>query len=240
MRSFGRVLAFALVVLAPVVYAQTSQPKKLYDDALGRERILRQDLQRAQTDEAQSSVLTRIRALAGAYDDMSRLFPSSGYADNALWQGAVLVADAFWQFGNAADRTMALRLFSTLTSRFPASSLTAKVASHTKRLQDATPTTTALATAAMVTTAPATRAAATTAPAARAVPPTARDTRAVAPTARDTRAVAPTARDTKAVAPPAPSVRASVPSAAPARTSLRRTLTGQDPHRLSYRFIDGP
>ena len=228
MRSFGRALAFALVVLAPVVYAQTSQPKKLYDDALVRERILRQDLQRAQTDEAQSSVLTRIRALAGAYNDMSRLFPSSGYADNALWQGAVLAADAFWQFGNAADRTMALRLFSTLTSRFPASSLTAKVASHTKRLQDAKPTTTALATAAMVTTAPAMRAAATTAPAAQAVPPTARDTRAVAPTARDTRAVAPTAAaskavaptalDTKAVAPPAPSVRASVPSAAPART----------------------
>jgi len=143
MRSFARALALALVVLAPAVHAQTSQPKKLYDDALVRERILRQDLQRARTDEAQLSVLTRIRALAGAYEDLSRLFPSSGYADNALWQGAGLAADAFWEFGEAADRALALRLFSSLTSRFPASSLTTKVLSHAKRLQDAKPTTTA-------------------------------------------------------------------------------------------------
>jgi N-acetylmuramoyl-L-alanine amidase len=73
---------------------------------------------------------------------MSRLFSSSGYGDNALWQGAVLAADAFWQFGEAADRAMALRLFSALTTRFPSSSLTPKVASQTKRLQDAKPTAT--------------------------------------------------------------------------------------------------
>jgi N-acetylmuramoyl-L-alanine amidase len=141
MRSFAKTLAVALLVLAPAVAAQTpaqtSQPKKLYEDALVRERILRQDLQRARTDEAQASVLTRIRALVGAYDDMSRLFPSSGYGDNALWQGAALAADAFWQFGDAIDRTTALRLFSALTSRFPSSSLTTKVASQTTRLQDA-------------------------------------------------------------------------------------------------------
>src|SRR5688572_16799646 len=144
MRSFANTLAVALLVLAPAVATQTSaqssQPKKLYEDALVRERILRQDLQRARTDEAQVSVLTRIRALVGAYDDMSRLFPSSGYGDNALWQGAVLAADAFWQFGDGIDRTTALRLFSALTSRFPSSSLTTKVSSETRRLQDARPT----------------------------------------------------------------------------------------------------
>jgi N-acetylmuramoyl-L-alanine amidase len=231
MRSFGRALAFALVVLAPAVYAQTSQPKRLYDDALARERILRQDLQRAHTEEAQSSVLTRIRALAGAYDDMSRLFPSSGYADNALWQGAVLAADAFWQLGDAPDRTMALRLFSSLTSRFPASSLTTKVSSHTKRLQDAKPTTTAIATASVATTANATAAVATTANATAAVATTANATAAVATTAPAARAAAttappsqavpPTAAASTAVAPTAPPMRASVPSAPPAPTTAR-------------------
>src|SRR5688572_32017856 len=141
MRSFANTLAVALLVLAPAVHAQTSQPKKLYEDALVRERILREDLQPDRTDEAQVCVLTRIRALVGAYDDMSRLFPSSGYGDNALWQGAVLAADAFWQFGDGIDRTTALRLFSALTSRFPSSSLTPKVSSQTRRLQDARPTT---------------------------------------------------------------------------------------------------
>jgi len=137
MRSFARTVALALIVFAPAVHAQTSQAKKLYEDALMRERLVRQELQRARTPESQASVLLKVRVLTGAYEDMSRLFSASGYGDNALWQGAVLAADAFWQFGDAVDRTMALRLFSALTTRFPTSSLTAKVASQTKRLQDA-------------------------------------------------------------------------------------------------------
>jgi N-acetylmuramoyl-L-alanine amidase len=154
MRNFARSVALAVIVLAPAVHAQTSSPsqaKKLYDDALMRERLVRQDLQRARTDEAQAGVLLKVRALTGAYEDMSRLFPSNGYADNALWQGAVLAADAFWQFGDAIDRTMALRLFTALTSRFPSSSLTPKVASQTKRLQDAKPSATSTPTRAAVT-----------------------------------------------------------------------------------------
>jgi N-acetylmuramoyl-L-alanine amidase len=142
MRSFARTAVLVLVTLAPAVHAQTSQPKKLYEDALARERMLRADIQLARTDEAQSSVLLRVRALVGAYDDMSRLFPSSGYGDNALWQGAVLAADAFWQFGDAIDRTLSLRLFSALTARYPGSELAMKVGTQTKRLQDAKPTAT--------------------------------------------------------------------------------------------------
>jgi N-acetylmuramoyl-L-alanine amidase len=142
MRSFARTAVLVLVALAPVVHAQTSQPKKLYEDALARERLARADIQRAGTEEAQASVLLRVRALVGAYDDMSRLFPGSGYGDNALWQGAVLAADAFWQFGDAADRTLALRLFSALTARFPGSALAMKVGTQTTRLQDAKPSST--------------------------------------------------------------------------------------------------
>jgi N-acetylmuramoyl-L-alanine amidase len=140
MRSFARAVALALIALAPAVAAQTPQAKKLYDEALARERLVRQDLQRAHTDDAEASVLSKVRVLVGTYEDLSRLFSSSGYGDNALWQGAVLSADAFWQFGDATDRAAALRLFSALTTRFPSSSLTTKVASQTKRLQDAKPT----------------------------------------------------------------------------------------------------
>ncbi len=143
MRSFARTLALALIAFAPAVATQTSaqtpQPKKLYDDAMMRERLVRQDFQRARTDEAQASVLLKVRALTGAYEDMSRLFPTGGYADKSLWQGAVLAADAFWQFGEGLDRTTALRLFTALTTRFESSPLTPKVASQTRRLQDATP-----------------------------------------------------------------------------------------------------
>jgi N-acetylmuramoyl-L-alanine amidase len=158
MRSFARTVALALIVLAPAVAAQTPQAKKLYDEALARERLVRQDLQRARTDDAQASVLSKVRVLVGTYEDLSRLFSSSGYGDNALWQGAVLSADAFWQFGDGTDRATALRLFSALTTRFPSSSLTTKVSSQTKRLQDAKPTFSSPARTAAAPSAPAPRA----------------------------------------------------------------------------------
>jgi N-acetylmuramoyl-L-alanine amidase len=136
MRSFAKAVAVALLVAStmPEALAQSSQAQRLYQDALERERALRKEMN---APEASPSLLTRIRALVGAYDDMSKLFPSGGFGDNALWQGARLSADAFWQFGEAIDRTAALRLFTALTSRFPASSLGRQVPEHTKRLNDA-------------------------------------------------------------------------------------------------------
>jgi N-acetylmuramoyl-L-alanine amidase len=145
MHNFARALAATVVLAAmtPLLQAQSAQSKTLYNDAMLRERSLRREFEAARTPESQSLVLTRVRALVGAYEDMSRLFPASGYSDNALWQGAVLAADAFWQFGDALDRTMALRLFSGLTTRFPSSTLVPKVASQTRRLEQATVATTA-------------------------------------------------------------------------------------------------
>jgi N-acetylmuramoyl-L-alanine amidase len=139
MHNFARAIAATVVLAAmtPLLQAQSAQSKTLYNDALLRERSLRREFEAARTPESQSLILTRVRALVGAYEDMSRLFPASGYSDNALWQGAVLAADAFWQFGDALDRTMALRLFSGLTTRFPSSTLAPKVASQTRRLEQA-------------------------------------------------------------------------------------------------------
>jgi len=138
MRSFARPLVAALLLASamPVVLAQSSQPQRLYNDALDRERALRRDLE---SSGANASLLMRVRALVGAYEDMSKLFPGSDYADNALWQGGRLSADAFWQFGEAIDRAAALRLFTRLTTKFPASTLARQVPEQTKRLNDAKP-----------------------------------------------------------------------------------------------------
>ena len=140
MRSFARPLVAALILASamPVVVAQSSssQPQRLYNDALERERGLRKDLE---SPGANTSLLMRVRALVGAYEDMSKLFPGSDNADNALWQGARLSADAFWQFGEAIDRAAALRLFTRLTTKFPASTFARQVPEQTKRLNDAKP-----------------------------------------------------------------------------------------------------
>ncbi|MGH9257212.1 MAG: N-acetylmuramoyl-L-alanine amidase [Vicinamibacterales bacterium] len=116
-----------------------------YTDILGRERILRPELDLAPQlrtqppGEATAALLDRIRTTVGAYETLAGRFPRSGYSDNALWQGAVLSADAFWQFGDARDRATALRLFALLKSRHPSSTLIAQASGHITRLSGADP-----------------------------------------------------------------------------------------------------
>jgi len=124
--------------LAVRVAAQDAETS--YADLLGRERVLRRELDLAPQlrtqppGEATSILLDRIRTTVDAYEAIVRRFPRSGYSDNALWQGAVLSADAFWQFGDSRDRSTALRLFGALKSQYPSSSLIAQVGGHITRL----------------------------------------------------------------------------------------------------------
>jgi N-acetylmuramoyl-L-alanine amidase len=149
MRSFGSALLAFIVAgagasdagLASRASAQDAEA--VYTDVLGRERILRRELdvppqRRAQPPgEAPPMLLDRIRTTVGAYEALVREFPRSGYSDNALWQGALLSADAFWEFGESGDRATALRLFTTLKSEYPSSSLSPQVAGHVTRLNAA-------------------------------------------------------------------------------------------------------
>ncbi len=158
MRSFASLLvAIALGASSvQIVRADTSSARTLYTDALLHERALRHDLETRRSDEPEPALLKRMRTLVKSYEQMSRQFPSSAYMDNALWQGALLAADAFWTFGEAEDKTTALEMFSELGSRFPKSSLVKDLPPHVKRLKAAKPTPVpALAAAAPVTTAPA-------------------------------------------------------------------------------------
>lgn len=137
MRSSGRAAA-ALVLVAAltiVLHAQSSQPKALYSEALEREAGLRKDLDALAAGSPRvDALLGSMRVLVGTYKDLARLFPASGYSDNALWQGALLAADAFRRSGDAADRTTALEMFEALASRFPGASLARQVPEQIERL----------------------------------------------------------------------------------------------------------
>ena len=133
-----RVRPLALLFAAAfssVLLAQTSDPKTLYNEALQLEGALRKELTAHPANEPADALLKRIRTLAGSYRDLSRLFPSSGYSDNALWQGGLLAADAYWKFGDPADRATALRLLRDLPARFPTSSLVKQVPAQITRLE---------------------------------------------------------------------------------------------------------
>ncbi|HTM03765.1 MAG TPA: N-acetylmuramoyl-L-alanine amidase [Vicinamibacterales bacterium] len=124
------------LALSVSVRAQSSQVAKLYQEAKDRETELRKQLDPSPpSGAAAADLLKRMRTLSKTYEDLWRLFPPNGYSDNALWQGAMLSADAFWQFGESSDRARAIRLFQALTANFPASSLVKQVPPEVTRLE---------------------------------------------------------------------------------------------------------
>jgi N-acetylmuramoyl-L-alanine amidase len=131
MRSFASAVVLAIVALTAALSAQAQQARALYDEVRSREAALRKTLD---TPKADAALLTRLRTLVTTYEDIAKLFPGSPYSDNALWQGALLAADGYWQFGEGSDRETALRLLGELPKRFPTSTLAAQVPAQVARL----------------------------------------------------------------------------------------------------------
>jgi len=141
MRSSGRLAAALACVIVCALLAPASaraqSAKRDYTRTLGREEVLRKDLD-ATTKGVSAPLLRRVRSLVAEYERIARRYPRSGYSDNALYQGALLSADAFGHFADDADRRVALRLLKAVGDRYPASSLIKQIATHTRRL-DAEP-----------------------------------------------------------------------------------------------------
>jgi N-acetylmuramoyl-L-alanine amidase len=142
MRSFAKTCAVLVVLTALGLSADLAAQsvETMYTDTLTREAALRDGLDlapqlRAQPPgEASTALLRLVRSTVAAYEAIIGRFPRSGYSDNALWQGGILAADAFWQFGDTSDRTTALAMFARLQSEYPTSSLIARLASVSARL----------------------------------------------------------------------------------------------------------
>ena len=137
-----------LTALAAVtLYGQSSDPAALFQQALRRETLLRQELATVRPGAPGGVLLERIRVLIGSYEDLARLFAKSESSDDSLSHGGMLAADAFAQFGEASDRETALRMLRSLSARFPASALAKTAAARVRTLEAAKPGT-AMATAA--------------------------------------------------------------------------------------------
>jgi N-acetylmuramoyl-L-alanine amidase len=167
MRSTAiRASAIGLALLLAVVSAagaQSADPAVLFKEAAAREAALRRQLASARTG-APAATQQRVRTLVGSYEDLARLFPAAGQADKALWQGASLSADLFFQAGNGVDRDRALQLLAALSSAFAGSSYARQGALLARRLEGAPRA------AAPPAQPPPTAATATVSPAAKAVP----------------------------------------------------------------------
>jgi N-acetylmuramoyl-L-alanine amidase len=140
MRSTAiRASALALLLLAgpaPPVWAQAADPAALFKEAATREAALRRELSAAKT-VAPAATQRRVRTLVGSFEDLARLYPAAGQADKALWQGAALSADLFFQTGNELDRDRALQLLAALSKAFPGTSYARQATPLARRLEGA-------------------------------------------------------------------------------------------------------
>jgi N-acetylmuramoyl-L-alanine amidase len=124
----GVLTAFRVLCGLCVLYAGAASgappPRTMYENTLAREQKLRAAL--AATD-APATLVADVRAIVAAYETLVRLYPASGYSDNALWQAGRLELDAFARFGDATDRENGVRLLRRLAAGYPSSSLAPQV-----------------------------------------------------------------------------------------------------------------
>ena len=118
-----RLLVVCFLLLATRAWAAPT-PRDAYVGALTREQAVRTTLAAA---DALPAAVRDARAVVAAYQAVVRQYPTSGYADNALWQGGRLSIDLFLRFHDAQDRTAGLRLLRSLATEYPKSKLVKQI-----------------------------------------------------------------------------------------------------------------
>src|SRR5512145_3348571 len=106
----GAVILAGLLVVGSASAAAAQSSRELFTRALAQERAVR-NAERPQT-------VRQIRTAIAAYERVLRRYPTSGYADNALWQAGHLSLLAYERFGEDADKRNGLRLLNLLKSEY--------------------------------------------------------------------------------------------------------------------------
>jgi len=136
-RIVAAALLLALLLGAAPAWAQTAKVR--YEGAFQRETAVRTLLDRSgePTAAERSDVLRRVARVVTSYEGVVRRYPTNGYSDNALWQGAALAEAAYRRFGRADDRGTALRLYRWLINEYPTSPLVRRARTQVTGLQNA-------------------------------------------------------------------------------------------------------
>src|SRR5688572_23382844 len=127
MRSFGRhrrtqmaIVAICLVVSA-AAEAQTARER--YESAMAREASVRALMSGHTAPTAPPDLIAQVSQVMTAFEILVRRFPTSGYADNALFQAASLAETAYDMFKRPQDRERAIRYYDWLIKEYPTSGL---------------------------------------------------------------------------------------------------------------------
>ncbi len=112
-------LAMALVASAPA-QAQTAQER--YESAIERDEKVRALLATG-AGASPAEVISQASRVMTSFEALVRRFPTSGYADNALWQAASLADAAFQKFSRPEEQERAVSFYRWLVTEYPTSSL---------------------------------------------------------------------------------------------------------------------
>jgi N-acetylmuramoyl-L-alanine amidase len=96
----------------------------------------------AATATIATAVLKAVRTVVGDFERIVRQYPSSGYADDALWRASRVSIDAFKRFRDAHDKDAAARLLRALASQYPASRQAKQAPAQLRALDAITPVST--------------------------------------------------------------------------------------------------
>lgn len=119
-------LTAAFIVITAMPAAAQSAPVR-YEAALAREKQIR----------ASQPSAGALRSVIAQYEAIVRLYPRSGYSDNALWQASGLAWLSWERHGHDADRRAAARLLGQLRKSYPTGTLAKQVPSRLSEMTSA-------------------------------------------------------------------------------------------------------
>jgi N-acetylmuramoyl-L-alanine amidase len=158
MHSFGKYCAAAMVFLAsaevcaqadlqlgatraeestaapapPAGTASSAVPTSRSAASARYEALLEQD---ERVSKSPASTADDFRVIINRYWSFVRRYPTSGFADNALWQAGNLSAEAYRRFSEDRDKYRALQLFQWMRDQYPHSPLQAKVLTEIEQFE---------------------------------------------------------------------------------------------------------
>src|SRR5215207_8970911 len=141
MHSFDKrrwhVAATAVAVwlsLCGVAFAQTARARFVAAEL--RDEKLRVLLTNFKEKTPAADLATQVSQVVTSFESIVRRFPTSGYADDALWHAASLAETAYQRLSRGEDRDRALKMYRWLVQEYPrspfAKQANAKIASMTK------------------------------------------------------------------------------------------------------------
>ncbi len=126
MRSFakprlvGTALAFAATLVVSAS-ASAQGARERYQAASEREERVLVLLTNGAEAVSASEVISQAGKVIASFESLVRRFPTSGYADNALWQAASLADVTFQKFNRPVDQDRAVRMYRWLVAEYPSS-----------------------------------------------------------------------------------------------------------------------